>query len=73
MTFNQWTNGPIVQWTNGPTDQWTALTSAATTTPAFFSDERLARLEALQIASEVLSIRMKQQEAALAQGGMLPR
>ena len=23
MTFNQWTNGPMVQWSNGPMDQWT--------------------------------------------------
>ena len=47
-----------------------ASTTAATTSPA---DERLARLQAFQIASEMLSIKMKRQEAALAQGGMLPR
>ena len=59
-----------------PTSSSSAPCTSPTTTAApsaLFSDERLARLEAFQIASEVLDIRMKQREAALAQGGMLPR
>ena len=51
-----------------------ASTTVATTYTALFSDEHfMARVEALQIASEIASIKMKRQEAALAQAGTLPR
>ena len=51
-----------------------ALSSVSTKAapPALFLDEHFARLEDFQVASEMLSIKTKQQEAALARGDMLP-